>query len=59
MRCSPCEHTRLSNGLLDDVWRRNIKPKIFKTTDEPIFVYGRESWSVTKTLVKTFDRSYN
>ena len=51
-----------AQNSLTRVWCSRIKTstkiRIFKSTVEPIFLYGCESWSMTKSLVKKVDGTY-
>ena len=47
---------------LDKVWRAPIcrltKLKIFRTTVEPILIYGCDSWSLTQSVINALDGTY-
>ena len=47
-------HKIWSSNLLDS----EIKVKIFKSTVEPILLYGSETWSLTRKLEKHLDGTY-
>ncbi len=47
---------------LNKIWKSNlsnaIKVKTFKTLVEPILLYGSETWTMTKTMLKSLDGCY-
>ena len=51
-----------ANHALDKVWRAPIcrltQLKIFRTTVEPILIYGCDSWSLTQSVENALDGTY-
>ena len=59
---SSAEKHRAAVHVLDKVWRAPIcrltKLKIFRTTVEPILIYGCDSWSLTQSVKNALDGTY-